>query len=64
VAAQQVGGEGGAMLGQSSEEAMGRMATLVVGRATGDGAVCELRAGCDALGKEEGYEVERPILFF
>jgi hypothetical protein len=52
------------MLGQSSEEAMGRMATLVVGRATGDGAVCELRAGCDALGKEEGYEVERPILFF
>jgi hypothetical protein len=38
VAARQVGGEGGVMLGQSSEERSGRAAALVAGGAVGNGA--------------------------
>ena len=38
----------------------------MAGRATGDSAARrwrELHAGCNAVGKEEGHEIGRPILF-
>jgi hypothetical protein len=60
--ARQVGGKGGAMLGRSSEEAVGYAAVMVAGGAAGDSVARELRAGCDAVEKEDCRKAGRPFV--